>query len=39
MPSTINNWLGKISDLSKQTPIQISSNAKVKVQIQAKNGH
>ena len=35
--STLNDWVDKISDLSKQAPIEIPSSATVK--IQAKNGY
>ncbi|NBH20289.1 hypothetical protein D3Z55_23580 [Clostridiaceae bacterium] len=37
MPSTLSDWSDKVSDLSKQAPIEIPSNATVKVQ--AKNGY
>ena len=35
--TTLNDWVNKTSDLSKQAPIEIPSNATVKVQ--AKNGY
>jgi len=35
--TTLNDWINRISDLSKQAPIEISSSATVK--IQAKNGY